>query len=245
MASADRRTVRFGELGAEDYEALDDPSLVRLMRVGDEDAVHEFIARFEELLTRWAVRAGVPADELGPLVLDVLDDTAMYFIRTTGDPPPSLGTYLVSALRRAIVDRVRSTRRETAALEASARSLATGERAVGTLCSEFSLRAASGDVGDASDDDRSMPPDRAGVARAIAAELTAEERLILGWVAREVPYREIALWLGIKQPAAAQRIWRIRRRAREAAGRYYQSLGADEREPLAEVFRYLREGGGT
>jgi hypothetical protein len=97
------------------------------------------------------------------------------------------------------------------------------------VCSEASVRASRGlatferyvEKDDTADDSPDMLESR---SRAVAtlitrliATMSAEDQQIAAWLYERVPYREIALWLGVSYDAASKRGWRLGRRLRAEA----------------------------
>ena len=75
---------------------------------------------------------------------------------------------------------------------------------------------------------------RAALTRDLSSPLVAR---FLDWVARWVPQRVIAEWVGMTHGALRIRVWRLRERLREAAVVYADHLSPAERLELKDFFR--------
>jgi RNA polymerase sigma factor (sigma-70 family) len=218
-----------------------DAALLEGMRRGESAAYEEYLLRFQPILLDQARRARIPGAEREECVLEVLSDVAVRLALPDAPTPRSLAAYLVTSFRRrhlnALRDDARRMRREEAASLLAEEESGAGAAA----CSEGTRRASRGpaweEVGPAPALDR--------LARALDAELTEAERLVLVWVSHHVPQREIAAWLGVSYAAAAQRICRLRQRLRASAARYVATLPAAERDEIARFLRRAERAGAS
>ena len=219
---------------AAEVRVVSDAQLVALMRAGQAIAWGEFAARFHPVLEAFARRAGIPASDWSVCVTEVLDDEALRLATPEASLPTNLGGYLVRAVHHRYLRLKRSRAcRDRHYLLASDDFV--GERVVGALCSEHMVRASQDGTELALDDGSEGAVGR--LACAIGTDLTAEERLILGWVSQRVSHRQIAEWLGVGYDAATKRIWRLCRRVRGALPRHLEPLAADDRREIERFFR--------
>lgn len=227
-----------------------DAELVAAMRGGSYEALREFYARFEPLVARYALRAGVMSDSWEEDAYDVLSDVVLSLVQTH---PASRGreafrerqivrdihAYIQRAFRNHFLDAARAAeRRERRDARATSSAEATGERMALASCSEGSVRASGGE---ANGDSAGPSVAILRLASVLDAELSTDERQMLIWVSNAVPMREIAKWLGIGYSAAKVRLSRTRSRLRTRALRHVNECTGTEREELVELFR--RSGG--
>jgi DNA-directed RNA polymerase specialized sigma24 family protein len=169
-------------------------------------------------------------------VVEVLGDAAARLILPQEPVPRSLAAYLVTTIRHrahnARRDHDRRARLERDALGETALD-GPSDGAVGSTCSEGSLRASRGPAIEASP--LAAPLRR--LAATLDASLSDEERLVLVWVSHQVPQRQIAGWLGLSYAATSKRIERLRARLRDVATRHAAAVDAGEREALLRFFR--------
>jgi RNA polymerase sigma factor (sigma-70 family) len=217
------------------YTALGEPELVEAMRRGEVGAIREFLIRFGPLLLERARRAGIPAAEREAYVTEVLSDAATGLVTDGARVPRSLAAYLATALRHRFLNAERAReRRERLMGEAASDSHVEGEETIGQSCSEHALRCSRGPDWEAASP---LPIALERLAVALDSKLDDTERLIVVWLSHSVPQREIARWLGISYPAAAQRIRRLRARLRQAAVAHAERVEGDERMELERFFR--------
>ena len=209
-----------------------DQELIERMRRNETLAFHELFWRFQTLLVRYAKLFGVQPALREETVVETLNDAAVTLMKYSTRIPRSLVAYLVSSVRHRVGASARSARR-----------VAEGERefndeldsadVLARSSSEASLRASRGPWGEAS----VLSPALERLASALDEGLTEEERMILDWVARWVPQRVIAEWVGMSHGALRIRVWRLRERLREAAVVYADHLSPAERLELKDFFR--------
>jgi DNA-directed RNA polymerase specialized sigma24 family protein len=231
--------------------ALGDAALIAAMRAGDDWAWAEFDARFRARLEQYARHVAASPARWDECISEVIEDAALKLATDAGAVPTNLTAYLIRALRNRAATLARAAaRRHRRYVQASA--VGEPEAVVRSLCSESALRASGGAALDAAlgaalgeaDDRTAEPTSRAHrrLGAALVAELSDEERLIIGWVAEAVPYRQIAAWLGAGYDATSKRIWRLCRRLKHLAPICASTFSATER---AELERFLRRVGAV
>jgi len=232
------------------WRAMSNAELIAAVRKGSFEALREFYARFEPLLARYAVRAGVSLESWEDDAHDVLSDVVLSLIsaekraRTKPrDDVRDIHSYIQRAFRNRMLTAHRSAaRRDQRDARAISSDAATSERMVLATCSESAVRASGGDNGDVS----TVSPAIARLAAVLDAELTFDERQMLTWVGNAVPMRDVASWLGINYSAAKVRLSRTRSRLRERALRHVHECAGAEREELVAFFRRSSgDAGGT
>ncbi|HKO15924.1 MAG TPA: hypothetical protein VJU87_06775 [Gemmatimonadaceae bacterium] len=215
--------------------ALSDGALIQAMREGAPEAWAEFDARFRPLLETYAHRTGIARSEWRTLVMEVLEDAALRLATPAVEVPSSLSGYLVRAVhfRRLKFERAAARRsKHYAQATAAAGRGSEHEGVIRALCSEAALRDSEGSF--ASEESHVAP----GIARLCALleeSLNEAERQILGWVAEDVPRRDIAAWLGENYEAVRKRITRLCARLRAGAPGALARLTNDEREDVARL----------
>lgn len=218
--------------------ALGDAALLDAMAADDPWAWDEFVGRFRALCIAHGRPPGASRSEWSAAVDDVLADEAIRLTTAGAKRPRNLGTYLV----RAAVNRFNMTRRTDALRERLRESIVDGqavEQIVRGVCSQYSLESSAGPRGDGESEPGGIDdPDTAlrKVARRIAGELTPEQRAHVEWLAREIPQRVIAEWLGIEYEAAAKRGTRLCAGLRRRALALIDSLPPEERRQIARGF---------
>ena len=216
--------ARDGESAAERWS---DHALRSRMRLGEVEAFREFFARFEPMLRELAERERTR--DVDGTVLDVLDDVAERIRNHRVPRKLSLAAYLAAALR----NRIRGERRlqlRRASIEAGIASSLQGgrERAVLSLCSAYTLRAASPQ--EPSEEDREQV--ERDFHEFLDGLLSVEERQLLGWLGDRVPQREIAEWTNAPHGVVRMRIHRLRARIAKAIRAYLARLDAADRARL-------------
>jgi hypothetical protein len=220
------------------WRAIGDRALVGAIREGRPEAVEEFIRRFEDIVLRSARQLRVPREQHAHWVGEVLYEVALTLGRGRGLVPTHLAAYITGACKRRKQREYRADRsRDARVREALGEVGASGQSAALGLCSEASVRLASGVDWEPP---ASMPPVLARLAAALEQEITGEQRDILSWLGQYVSYTTIADWLGISRPAAVSRIQRLRARLIKTALHFGASLEAEDR---AELLRFLRRAG--
>lgn len=226
-------------------ESMGDAALVAAMREGDPWAWREFYVRFRPGLAAFARRAGASAEEVEASVDEVLADQAERLTAPAATVPAHLGAYLLRATRHRLLNARRAAARRQRHHVAAAESHA-GESVVVPLVSEYLRRVSEGpaSVWDAERGERPDDRDASAVLLQLALHLraltTADELMLLTWVAEGVPHRTIAAWLGVRYDAATKRVWRLCRRLRAAALQHADAMPPEAR---AEVERFLRRAG--
>ena len=200
--------------------AWSDATLVARLRERDERAAAELYARFAPLLMDEARRRRVDAASRSEVVMDTITQAAMVLLRSGTPVPGSLAGYLVTSLRRRVLNLVRDAQARARRLEG--------------LAVEVGDAPAPDDAGPPGAD--AVPRAIAELARALDQHLKDDERQLLAWLGDRVPQREIAEWVGSSYGAVRVRVLRLRERLREVARRYAATLPPDERVLLE---RYL------
>ena len=219
------------------WRGIGDRALVGAIREGRSEAVDEFIRRFEDVVLRCARQLQIPHGDRAHWVGEVLYEVALTLGRGRGAVPNHLAAYVAGACKRRGYRALTTARtRDARVREAAGEVYATGQSAVLGLCSEESLRLACGAGWEAP----SLAPVLAGLAAAIEAAITHEEREVLSWLGQHVSYTTIADWLGISRPAAVSRIQRLRARLMRTMLRFGAGLDTADR---AELLRFLRRAG--
>lgn len=230
-----RRDAIEREAGA---DGLGDRALVVAMRCGSAGAIREFVVRYRPMLVLAARRMGVRAGAHDDAVDEVLHDAAIHLTDSTTPVPLAVRGYLVRSLRNRIVNARRAQERRSRATVAANDSAGAGEpyfeHAVVGCASEHSVRASHGPAWEGP---RPLGPGLTRLAALLTAELSAEERALVEWLAHHVPQQEIAAWLGLGYDATSKRVRRLRARLQAAAVRHIEHLSATERQ---EVVSFLR-----
>ncbi len=219
---AHARSARYRELG--------EVALVDALKREDPLAFVEFVSRYQALVFRCSRELGVPAWERVEWVSDLLHDMVLALVKPGAIIPGSLGAYLIKACRNKAYAAHRASVRRTRHEDEAAQSYALeSEQSVG-------LQGSNAITGSESDGD---PLSLALRRLALVFEelLSPEERQMLDWSREYVPLRTIAAWLGVNRAAAAQRLWRLRHRLREAAPRIIATLTPEEQLELKRFFR--------
>ncbi len=209
-----------------------DAALIAGMRAGEERAYSEFVRRWQPLLSDAARRQGIPAGARDELAADVLVEAASAF-GSGRAAPRAMAAYLVAALR----NRARNAARDEA--RRNAREGAAGELAGDAADGEgvWGWRPPAPDAAFDPAVAELLHPALAGLAAALHAGTTADERLLLVWVGHRVPHRDVAAWLGIGRAAVAKRVERLRDRLRRSALAHLERVDPVSRAELLRFFR--------
>ena len=216
--------ARTHESAATVAAAWSDGELLERLLAGDARAAAEVYARYVPLLSRLARARWVEPTERRELVLDLVADVVLRLMRGDLRAPRSLGGYLVTALRRRLIDRHRraSAQPEVVALE---------EERGGAMAAEAARRAR--DAGDGDDASLALT----ALARHLESYLDETDRRVVLWLGERIPQRVIAEWLGVGHGALRMRVARLRDRLREIARTYVATLDGDARAEVAAFFR--------
>lgn len=210
-------------------------ALMGRMRLGDEAAFDEYVARFGPLLREMAMRYGGIRDFGETIAADVLHDVAEAIRAHRVPRETNLGPYLVGALRRHILS-LREAHDRRAALDAALSTALEGERerAIAGTVSAYTLGATrSPDAEDGGAHD-SVVRRFHDFVRSIVTE---EEWMMLGWKSERVLGREIAEWLGRPHGTVRSDLHRVEARIASASRSWLTTL-----EPLERAYierRYL------
>ena len=219
------------------YSALSDRELIDAMRTRDTAAIVEFMRRFQRLAIVHAERLGVRSEDRRSWASEALYEIALVLCRRDTPVPRAPTAYLATAFRRREMAAYRQRMvREGLERGAAAETAGVDERALLGTCSQASIRATYGPAWEPA----VLPPVLERLVSTLDEGVSAEERELLSWVGRRVPYSTIAEWLGINRSAAVKRVTRLRARLIEAAMRFGDSLDGSDR---AEFVRFLRRTG--
>jgi hypothetical protein len=217
------------------FAAMSDPELLTRMGGGDVAAWGEFSQRFRPAMEAFARRVGIPVWDWGVCITEVLDDEALRLAGPSVARPEHCSAYLVRAMYHRYLRLKRARDCQERHYSAASDDFG-GERVVGVLCSEHAVRASEGLLGEL-DGDGIAYGAVAALGRAIEAELSEEERLIVAWLGQGVAHRQIADWLGTTYDATTKRIWRLCRRIRDTMPRHVARFNADDRREVERFFR--------
>jgi RNA polymerase sigma factor (sigma-70 family) len=184
------------------------------MRRDDPNAYMDLFRCYRPLLLGEARRLRIQPALCDEIVDECLDDVAMRLRRYTSPIPRSLAPYLVRALRlHHLAQRRGARRRSTDERAAAAFDTVPTEAAVLSTVSEATIRASAGDYAERQLGSTALER----LASMVEEGLSEEEELVLSWVSRWVPQRQIAEWFGISHGAARNRVMRLRARLKEIA----------------------------
>jgi hypothetical protein len=206
-----------------------DHTFIAAFRQGDFTAWPAYMHRFQPTLEAYARRASIPEDAWDACINDVLTDEAIRLSTSSAPPPHNLLAYLVTAAQRRYfaIRRSDECRHRHYAVASDDHD---GEPVVVTTCSADALRSGEGVA-------LSTSPGVARLALTIDAQLTRDERLVLGWLAEGVTRPIIAEWLGISTDSCAKRVWRLCYRLRAEAAEQLKNYSARERRDVERVLR--------
>ena len=209
-----------------------DQELIERIRRTEPLAFQELFWRFQTLLVRCARQLGVQPALREELVVELLNDAALRLMQYQKAAPKSLIAYLIASLRHRVSASARAQRKT---IDRGSDFDRDGDMAdsVEHSSSEASLRASRGHWSEPP----VLAPALEPLASALDEGLTDEERTILDCVARSVPQRIIAEWVGMTHGALRVRVLRLRERLREAAVVYAAHLAPVERRELKDFFR--------
>lgn len=217
--------------GEERGETTEGSRLLRAVRAGDQQALAALYERYVPMLLVEARRRGVEPGLRREVVVDAVTAAVLVLMREGHPEPVSLAGYLVTALRRRVLNLRRAARRD------AAHALQVED--IDRLPSTAPVDAPQ----DTSRVDAPEPPtalDR--VVRAATRQLAADEVQLLVWLGDHVPQREIAAWLGVTHDAVRSRAKRLRARLREAVRRHVAALPAEERTIVERRLAALSTG---
>ena len=216
------------------YAALSDRALLDAMRAHDALAIEEFMRRFRCLAIVHAKRLRIPSYERAGWVTDLLYEVVISLCRKDAAMPRALGPYLVTTFRRkAYASRRQQLVRERLELAEADDVGGTGQRALLSTCSEAAVRASRGPDWEPNP----LPLVLERLVSAMDEGVSEDERLLLRWIARRMPYSLIGTWLGITRSAAVKRVTRLRARLLEATLRFGGTLDLRDRVELARFLR--------
>ncbi|MFN2399801.1 MAG: RNA polymerase sigma factor [Gemmatimonadaceae bacterium] len=217
----------------ETCRSLNDLELIDAMRRKDAWAWAEFFERFRRLLTRHAAHIRIPSEHWDVCIEEVLTAAAAHYSTPGVTPPSSMKQFLLLRCRRRYfnVKRARERRERHYAAATGARE-GSEEQVVPSVASEYYLRASRGQDAEYSS---SLALER--LSKTLVEGLTDDEQRILAWLGEQVPYRDIAAWLGMSYGALAVKIHRLRKRLCDVA---FDHADRFEPEDQREILRFLR-----
>jgi RNA polymerase sigma factor (sigma-70 family) len=197
----------------------------------DPRALAGLILYLEGLLAPSVKRFAVPGHDPAELVDTFLDD----FVLTLPDFPIE-GSEFVRYARTAFNNRLKQVVRNDRLREEKYRSAAeaggsSGRTIISGCHSAYSLAAAR---------ESPIRNEHDSVLARLTAHLqnilTRSERVLLRYLVRGAPAREIATWLGIEHGACRVRMHRLRFKLREEAVRYAEASDGAERMEMERFF---------
>jgi RNA polymerase sigma factor (sigma-70 family) len=213
------------------------PTSTRLLAAihrGDEAAIKEFFLLYVPLLRDQARRMSIGPDERGELVTTLLDDVVLHLMEHQ-IAPRHLSRYLVASLRNRARNWHRDSHRRNAAHERAYAEPGTSKEKIVAEChSEYAIRSSGRALLDSLHSARTPI---ASLAERLGQALTRDETVLIIWVGRHAPLREVAAQLGITYSAARVRLYRLRERLRKLAIDHLRTLKLDERQQLERFFR--------
>ena len=224
---------------ARPLESLGDEELLSAMRASEAAALAEYFARFAPTLSRVAARLRLDGAERDECVTELLGDVAMRVVEHRVPRMRSLTDFLVRSLRNKVLNErkgdVRRERWEAEAMRVLTRASGVADEGiVASLMSAYSRRAADGadaapDDGEGDDAAATCHPARRRLLDALSAEMTDEERQIMGWLSEWTEQRVVAGWVGMTYDAFRLRLHRLRARLVVAAKRHLAGAAAEDR----------------
>lgn len=224
---------------ARPLESLGDEDLIAAMRASEPAALAEYFARFSPTLAQVAARLRLDGAGREECVTELLGDVAMRIVEHRVQRMRSLTDFLVRSLRNKVLNErkgdVRRERWEAEAMRVLTRAPGVAdEGVVASLMSAYSRRAAEGadtvpDDGEGDDAAVTSHPARRRLLDALSAEMTDEDRQIMGWVSEWTEQRVIAGWLGMSYDSLRLRLHRLRARLVVAAKRHLAGAAAEDR----------------
>ena len=215
----------------ESSTAWSDEELIQRIRKNESLAFQELFWRFQTLLVRYARQLGVQPALREELVVELLNDAVLrlmqYDKRCRNPWLPISSRHFVTGWERQRAPHARQSRPRANSQAMATRAIWSSNRAPRHRSARVVVTGLSL---------RPWHP-RSSDSRARLMRLTEEERAILDCVARYVPQRIIAEWVGMTHGALRIRVWRLRERLREAAVAYAAHLSPVERLELKDFFR--------
>jgi len=200
----------------------DSARLEQGLRACDSRALVAFYSHFRPILGERALLFGIPPDDRADAIETFLGDLLLRLC-SAGELPRSLHAYVFVSFRRY------ATRLRRA--DAISRDSLEG---LDTAVSQPVTGSANENANQAGNESL------ARFAAALLADLSADERLIVGAAAEEMPLREIAALLDVNYNAANTRLCRLRARLRATATTIVSRMDPSDRQI---VERFLRRAG--
>lgn len=222
--------ARTADEAANHWELLPDRELVFAMRRGDQRALEEYFRRFQPLLRRCALRAGLTADQANDAVMEILESTAARLSSWESRIPACLGAYLRGAMRHQSAETLRTATDENSRGEPLYPEVPHAPIVLASV-SEYARRASRGP---APDPERLSSAIRR-LAEAIEEGISEEEYTMLMWMGNDISCRQIAEWLGTEYEATRKRSYRLRVRLKDAVRSYAAHLSPAERGQIARL----------
>lgn len=210
----------------------DSRELVLALRARNERAAAQFIERYKPLMMDVARRFKIPPSEAEERALTFLSDRIMELIEGTREPPRSLAGYLVSSFANQLINNAKQEDRRGEALTREL-TMTEGEEPIALGTVSENLQRESDRWGDGV---HPLPRVLARLVHAMEEGLSLENRVLLGFMAKQHSHERIAGWLGINEKAASKRIERLHRLCFERAVAHGNSLPLAERRELCAYF---------
>lgn len=174
---------------------------------------------------------GIDGDERDDMVTTLLDDVVLHLMEHRL-APRDLARYLVAAFRNRARRGHRDSSRRDSKTGAACSETPAAQRVVAECISEYTLVSSA--VSEPATPGRAVI---VGLARCVAAELSAAEMKMMVGIGRHMPLREIADQLQITYGAARVRVHRLRERFRRIASEYVATLEPEEKAEITRFFR--------
>jgi DNA-directed RNA polymerase specialized sigma24 family protein len=208
----------------------------------DSHALVAFYTHFRPILVERAHLFGIPRSERADAVETFLGDM-LVTLCSAPDLPKSVHAYLFVSFKRYAFRIGKARRIEIESLEEFAGTLREPIKAVAEQRAHYSNGAPELDVGHSGSSSENSALAR--FASALLNGLTAEDKLILGAKAEEMPLREVASMLGMNYNAANTRLFRLRSRLRLCAPGVAAQMDSRDRPIVERFLRRARESGNS
>ncbi|MDB4869011.1 MAG: hypothetical protein JWL97_15 [Gemmatimonadales bacterium] len=215
----------------------------------DSHALVAFYSHFRPILVERAQMFGIPHSARDDAVETFLGDMLLKLC-SAADLPKSIHAYVFVSFRRYAFRIGQADRIETDALLEFATTADPAEKSVAEVQPRYGDGAGSDDarlviVGQGDAEDHSHNAALSRFAAALLNGLTAEDKLILGARAEEMPLREVASLLRMNYNAANTRLCRLRSKLRLNAPGVASRMDPKDRPIVERFLRRAREGVGS
>jgi hypothetical protein len=224
----------------------DSMQLKAALNTCDSHALVAFYSHFRPILVERAQMFGIPHAARDDAVETFLGDMLLKLC-SAADLPKSIHAYVFVSFRRYAFRIGQADRIESDALLEFAATTDAAAKAVAEVQPSYGNGARSGNgrfpivgQGDAEDPNHNGALSR--FASALLNGLTAEDKLILGARAEEMPLREVALLLRMNYNAANTRLCRLRSKLRLNAPGVASRMDPKDRPIVERFLRRAREG---